>query len=120
MSFISRIIRSAPLKRYTPLRKKRSRPRRTLRVVDLRHLDLVRGRRCCVCGAPPPSHPHHVISRKAGGSDRQTAPLCFDHHVGGRGIHKLGPKLFKERYGVDLAEEAAKLDRLRYEQKERT
>lgn len=37
---------------------------------------LCRALPCCACGAPPPSDPHHVRSRGAGGLDCDTVPLC--------------------------------------------
>jgi len=36
---------------------------------------------CWVCNRPPPSDPHHVVSRGAGGTDEHTVPLCRTCHT---------------------------------------
>jgi len=51
------------------------------RHVDKDYLAYIRLQRCVVCNAPAPSVPHHVISRGAGGSDRQTVPVCWMCHA---------------------------------------
>lgn len=54
------------------------------------HMALVKQLPCCVCGAPPPSDAHHVISGRYGSrkaSDFETLPLCKNHHQGPEGIH---------------------------------
>jgi hypothetical protein len=49
---------------------------------DPKYLDWVREQRCNVCGRNPPSHPHHVTGAGMGtrSPDRQTIPLCPEHH----------------------------------------
>lgn len=61
---------------------------------------------CCACGARPPSHPHHVRSRGAGGLDKDVVPLCWLCH---RAVHDHGTRFLEERYEVDLEDEAEKL-----------
>ena len=53
---------------------------------------------CCACGAPPPSDPHHVPSRGAGGVDRDCCPLCRECH---RYFHDHGERSFAEHFGVE-------------------
>lgn len=53
-----------------------------LRIQDEELLSTVRTLPCLACLAPPPSHAHHVTTRKAGGSDvaENVMPLCPLHH----------------------------------------
>lgn len=47
------------------------------------HLSRVRGRPCCICGAPAPSDPHHFAGAAGTAlkcSDYLTVPLCRKHH----------------------------------------
>ena len=55
---------------------------------------------CCICRAPPPSDPAHVRSRGAGGKDKDTVPMCRQHH---QDQHQIGIKTFQRIYEVDLA-----------------
>ena len=43
---------------------------------------MVNKRPCIVCGAPPPSEAHHVLSGRFGGktTDLACVPLCSIHH----------------------------------------
>lgn len=49
---------------------------------DPKYLEHVRERPCCICGASPPSDPHHFGPRGMGqkADDRRTVPLCREHH----------------------------------------
>ena len=51
-----------------------------------------------------PLHIHHVRSRGAGGTWKDTLPLCRNHH---REIHDTGVETFAAKYDIDLAERAA-------------
>lgn len=63
---------------------------------------------CCVCGAPPPSDPHHEPPRSRGGLDSDTAPLCRSCH---RRRHELGSaEAFEAETGVDLVAVAKEID----------
>ena len=70
------------------------------------HAEKIRGMRCCVCGKPPPSHPHHVVSRGAGGEARHQVPLCYLCH---NELHTKGRQWMESTYGVDLLEIAENL-----------
>lgn len=43
--------------------------------------------------------PHHEPTRAAGGKDKDTVPLCREHHDE---RHRIGRKAFEEKHGVDL------------------
>ena len=61
---------------------------------------------CCACGLWPPSHPHHVRSRAAGGKDGSAVGLCIFCHAE---VHQLGRQRFERKHGIDLAEVARSL-----------
>ena len=52
------------------------------RIRDPKALERARALPCVACGARPPSDPHHVTSRGAGGHDEDAnlMPLCRKHH----------------------------------------
>lgn len=69
---------------------------------DPAHMARVATLRCVCCGAWP-VQVHHCISgrfsqRKA--SDRETIPLCWDHHQGPEGIH-ANKREWEATYGPD-------------------
>jgi hypothetical protein len=68
--------RKAPLKASNPARKRK---RYAEAFGD--YADVIRGLPCCVCQAPPPSDPHHVRSRGAGGTKRDLIPVCRTCHT---------------------------------------
>ena len=48
---------------------------------------------------------HHVRHNGRTGIPKdhwKIVPLCYDHHQGDQGWHKLGEKRFQERYKLDL------------------
>ncbi len=52
----------------------------------------------------------HVVSRGAGGADRDnTVPMCRSHH---REQHRIGIKSFEQKYGLDLSVLALEYGRL--------
>ena len=56
---------------------------------DPAHMARVAQLPCVICGARP-VHVHHCISGRYSqrrSSDRETIPLCPDHHQGRNGIH---------------------------------
>lgn len=82
-----------------------------------RYLNEVRRLPCEICvrffGVDPEpqmraaSQAHHPrtgagAARKS--ADEDAVALCFEHHVGGTGLHGLGRKRFERTYGVDEAE----------------
>ena len=69
---------------------------------DPAYMAWVATQRCVCCGAWA-VQVHHCISgrfsqRKA--SDRDTIPLCWNHHLGPEGIH-TNKRLWEETYGPD-------------------
>ncbi len=91
------------------------------RVEDKAFLAFVRTRRCCSCGAPPPSHAAHIRmacrergKRETGKgerpSDRYATPMCQTCHLDGPGAQHKGPEAaFWRRVGVDPFAVAAAL-----------
>lgn len=76
---------------------------------------------CCVCALKrtPPARfpewrhwaqhgwetvPHHEPPRSCGGRDRDTVPMCIEHHAE---RHAIGEREFCARHGIDLRELAA-------------
>lgn len=88
--------RATPLARTGRL-KVRGR-RRFKESADPAYLDWIHTLPCCVTGQRPVVA-HHVRSRGAGGTDRQTVPLTDALHREG---HQVGWRTFETRYGVDL------------------
>lgn len=84
-----------PLKR-TPVKKYRSTPRRTKRIVDTELLQSIRGMPCLVTGCGKPSDPCHVTPRSQGGGDTRenVIPMCRQHHAM---QHQLGWSEFVQR-----------------------
>lgn len=79
--------RSAPPKRKTPLKRKRTTPRRSSRRHDPSYLAAVRGLPCCArtfggsCAGPIEAH--HMGARGLGQkcSDDEAVPFCKLHHA---------------------------------------
>ena len=68
--------------------------------------EYARSRPCCICGAPPPSDPHHVRSRGAGFADYledgsgNVVPMCRGCHNGPKDHEMLGrvARVFAKQY----------------------
>lgn len=70
---------------------------------DPAHLARVASMPCCVCGATP-VEVHHIRSGMGMGqraSDRDTIPLCSEHHRTGPDAFHAGPRRFQEIYGTE-------------------
>lgn len=80
------------------------------RTVNAELLETVRNLPCMACANSDPlgayeaihdhgirCHPHHIITRKAGGNDvaENLLPLCFEHH---REVHRIGLASFADKY----------------------
>jgi len=61
------------------------------------YLDFIRALPCMFCHSPPPSDPHHVTTRGAGGSDLTAVPVCRKHHIE---VGQIGKWEMEKRYGV--------------------
>lgn len=131
-------VRRTPLKRKAPLRAKRlarvtPRPYRKptgklqaglevahvgaatakpVRETDEVYRAYIRTLPCVAHGCPPPSDPHHVRTRGAGGHDRgNLIPLCrFAHDE----VDSLGDTLWAAKYGFRMIDKAVEID-ARYE-----
>lgn len=109
----SAMMRRTPLKpgpgpkRRTAVKKRNAKRLRETRARQFGpHAERVRALPCCACGARPPSQPHHVKSRGAGGTWRDLVPLCGYCHLI---IHAIGAKSFGRAHNVDLAAVAREL-----------
>ena len=111
--------RPEPLDDGLPLSKLRSRPLCDLstEIRSERHLDFIRGQRCCVpgCGVRP-VHPHHRLTGRnmmgRTSDDTQAVPICVRHHDArsATGVHAYGSEAkWEEAFGVDLAKVARTL-----------
>lgn len=71
-------------------------------VKDPAHMARVAKLPCVCCGALP-VHVHHCISGRfsqSKASDRDTIPLCWNHHQGPEGIH-TSKRAWEATYGPD-------------------
>ncbi len=93
--------RKKPLKKYNTRKRKKSYEKKFGVKAE-----WVREQECCVCFAPAPSHPHHVVSRNRGGDKESLIPLCFRHHTGSEGVHTLGPDRFQNSFQIGLSDMA--------------
>lgn len=60
------------------------------------YIDYVKRQPCLVCMEPPPSDPHHLKSKGAGGPDEACIPLCRTHH---REYHTTTHAKFERAHG---------------------
>ena len=56
---------------------------------------------CAICGAPPPSDPHHDPKVSQGGLDVNAGPLCREHH---EESETMALSKFRRKYGLDWRE----------------
>ena len=72
---------------------------------NARYLAWIRTLPCIVCGSDRAIEASHTGPHGLGqkSSDYSAVPLCIKHHRGGPdSYHKLGPRKFSERHGLDL------------------
>lgn len=85
--------------RINPINRERA-GRRRQEFFGSEFIGWLRLRPCGVCSASPPSDPHHVRTRAAGGAtEGNVVPLCRICHTR---IHRLGKLTFRSRTGIDL------------------
>lgn len=62
---------------------------------------------CSVCGSTHGIVPHHYGRRQgiARKDHSKLAVLCFTHHTGSEGVHPLGRKTFRARFGDVFGED---------------
>lgn len=102
------MLRRTPLRARTGLKPSRGK-RRT--AAEQRHFNRVGEMGCLVCGGP--AEIHHVTSDGfgwIGRSHRRVVPLCpYHHRIGSDAVQELSHAGFRDRYGIDLLEEAERL-----------
>lgn len=98
--------------------------RRSDRVPDKAYLNFIRSLECCVCAndrvmecgciqqhsRTEAAHtgPHGIGSKS---DDRTAIPLCCEHHREGLdSYHRLGPSLFQQIHGINIAATVAELN----------
>lgn len=64
------------------------------------HLDRIAALGCCICRAP--ASIHHIREFGEKRKHDKVIPLCHYHHQGAEGIHHLGKKEWRRRYGHEL------------------
>lgn len=106
------IPRYTPLRRYTPVRKVRYRPRRGP-VRDEAYKAWIRTFPCLVCQYWPTEAAH--TGRDGGmrqkASDRSCVPLCANCHTQGpRSYHRIGRKRFERRHRLNFRNIIARLN----------
>ena len=80
---------------------------------NLLYLAWIRTLPCLVCGRKTAIEAAHTgphgIGQKS--PDRSAIPLCVRHHRTGRdSYHKLGPRVFERRHGIDIRAVVARLN----------
>lgn len=73
------------------------------REVNEKYLNFIREKICVVPLCNKKAEPHHLKSRGSWGSDYTCIPLCRWHHSE---IEATGPTKFKDRWNVDVWNEA--------------
>ena len=73
--------------------------------MDEAHLANIRKCPCAVCLKMPAGEAHHLQSSGERGmslrsTDRWAVPLCFDHHTGANGVHRVASKREPEWFGT--------------------
>jgi hypothetical protein len=108
--WIQAIPRRSRLKRYTPVRARRYRPRRCKPARDENYKAWIRLLPCVACKRPPLSDPAHT-GRDGGGSqkasDYSCVPLCRRCHDA---YHRIGRKAFERRKRISFRNIVARLN----------
>lgn len=105
------LVRSGALKRGKAMKKvnaKRKRERFVEGFGSAERVRAIQAMPCLVCSARP-SQVAHVKSRGAGGTYRDTVPLCAACHAL---QHAKGVETFERMVGLDLTAEAKRVDSL--------
>ena len=95
-------MKRTPLKR-TPFKRKFYRLKRT-RVVrnEIQAVYHYYQPKCEICNNDAMPTPHHIDQNHKNDNPNNFFSLCFNHHIGGEGIHIIGDIQFCERNGLVL------------------
>ena len=77
-----------------------------LRRKDRQYIRWIRKQGCLVCHRYAQAHHIHFGGVGTKGSDLETVPLCWKHHME---LHAKGQLTFEHKYKLDLQREAARL-----------
>lgn len=70
-------------------------------IAEKAHMNAVAQMCCLICGAWP-VHVHHAETGMGGRKNHmKILPLCEKHHTGKEGIHGMGRKAFRAKYGTE-------------------
>lgn len=69
-----------------------------MKAAEKKHLDAVASAGCVICGSMPCCI-HHVRLFGAKRDHSKVIGLCHYHHQGAEGIHYLGKKSWRRKYG---------------------
>lgn len=87
--------------------------RRMKSVRNLKYLAWIRTLPCLICGRTTGIEAAHTGPHGVGqkSPDLSAIPLCGRHHRTGRdSYHKLGPRVFERRHGIDIRAVVARLN----------
>lgn len=66
------------------------------------HLNWVASLGCIIQGCGDLANVHHIRLNGEPRDHFKTIPLCYLHHQGDSGIHFLGKRLWREKFGHEL------------------
>ena len=69
---------------------------------DKAHLNWVASNPCCVCGDFI-VQVHHIRILGEPRNHFKVIPLCWNHHQGPEGIHNIGKRVWRAKYGDELS-----------------
>lgn len=64
------------------------------------HLNWVASLGCVICGKN--ACVHHIRKLGEPRNHYKTIPLCYDHHQGKEGLHTLGKRAWRAKFGHEL------------------
>ena len=65
-------------------------------------MDAVAQMSCVICDSSPVAV-HHALTGGGGRKDHmKVLPLCYNHHQGKDGIHTIGRKVWRDRFGSEI------------------
>src|SRR4030043_1212775 len=68
---------------------------------EIEHLSYIASLGCVICGEDR-VQAHHIREFGEPRDHFKTIPLCYEHHQGSFGIHHLGKREWREKFGHEL------------------
>lgn len=66
-----------------------------------KHMARVAQLPCIICGSWPVNVHHAETGGGGRKDDMKVLPLCYNHHQGRDGIHTIGRKVWRDRFGTE-------------------